>query len=94
MRRRGPFEQGRREDGTAPSASRRILVVDDNCDSADSLGMLLKFLGADVSIANDGPAALEALETYRPSVVFLGHRNAGDGWLRGRPTGTTIVRGS
>ena len=71
MRRRNPFEQGQREDGTAATASRRILVVDDNRDCADSLGMLLKFLGADVCIANDGPAALEALETYQPSVVFL-----------------------
>jgi CheY-like chemotaxis protein/two-component sensor histidine kinase len=71
MRRRGAFEQSRTEGGTAATASRRILVVDDNRDSADSLGMLLKFLGAEVCIANDGPAALEALETYQPSVVFL-----------------------
>jgi CheY-like chemotaxis protein len=33
--------------------------------------MLLKFLGAEVSTAHDGPAALEALKTYRPSVVLL-----------------------
>ena len=52
-------------------SSRRILVVDDNRDCADSLGMLLKFLGADVCTANDGLAALEALKTYRPTVVFL-----------------------
>jgi CheY-like chemotaxis protein len=71
MRRRSAFEQSRAEGGTAATASRRILVVDDNRDSADSLGMLLKFLGADVCIANDGPAALEALETCQPSVVFL-----------------------
>jgi CheY-like chemotaxis protein len=56
---------------TASVVPHRILVVDDNTHAADSLGMLLKFLGADVQIANDGPAALEALQTYRPAVVLL-----------------------
>ena len=49
----------------------RILVVDDNRDAADSLGMILKFLGADVRIARDGLEALEAVQTYDPSVVLL-----------------------
>lgn len=53
------------------ATARRILVVDDNSDSANSMGMLLKFLGADVHVAYDGPAALEALHSYRPSVVLL-----------------------
>lgn len=52
-------------------APRRILVVDDNRDSADSLEMVLQFLGADVQTVYDGPAALQALDSYRPSVVFL-----------------------
>src|SRR5712671_5480608 len=43
---------------------RRILVVDDNRDSADSLGMLLQLQGADVQVVHDGPAALAALATY------------------------------
>jgi PAS domain S-box-containing protein len=55
----------------ATVAPRRILVVDDSRDAADSLGLLLKFLGAEVHTAHDGPAALEALETHRPSVVLL-----------------------
>jgi two-component system CheB/CheR fusion protein len=49
----------------------RILLVDDNKDNADSLGMLLKFLGADVQIAYDGPSALEALKIFRPSLILL-----------------------
>jgi CheY-like chemotaxis protein/anti-sigma regulatory factor (Ser/Thr protein kinase) len=49
----------------------RILIVDDNRDAADSLGMLLKYLGADVTTVHDGPAALEALGSYRPSVMLL-----------------------
>jgi PAS domain S-box-containing protein len=51
--------------------SRRILVVDDNVDSATSLGMLLKYLGADIQVAHDGPAALASIESYRPDVVLL-----------------------
>lgn len=49
----------------------RILVVDDNRDSADSLGMLLQVLGADVQVVYGGASALAALDSYRPSVVFL-----------------------
>jgi len=49
----------------------RILIVDDNHDAADMLGLLLKMLGADVAVAHDGPRALEAIETHDPTVVFL-----------------------
>jgi signal transduction histidine kinase len=49
----------------------RILVVDDNRDAADSLGMLLGFLGAEVEIANDGEAALAAFARARPAAVLL-----------------------
>jgi signal transduction histidine kinase/ActR/RegA family two-component response regulator len=49
----------------------RVLVVDDNRDAAQSLGMLLKLLGAEVRIVNDGPSALAILPIYRPSVVLL-----------------------
>jgi PAS domain S-box-containing protein len=51
--------------------TRRILVVDDNVDSAATLGMLLKYLGADVHVVHDGAAALAALEKYRPDIVLL-----------------------
>jgi PAS domain S-box-containing protein len=50
---------------------RRILVVDDNQDSASSLGMLLKLLGADVHVVYNGPDALEAVVSYKPDVVLL-----------------------
>lgn len=49
----------------------RILVVDDNRDAADSLGMLLQCLGADVRVAHNGAEALEAVEAYQPAVVLL-----------------------
>jgi CheY-like chemotaxis protein/two-component sensor histidine kinase len=51
--------------------TRRILVVDDNDDSAESLAMLLKMSGNETDTANDGLAALAAVETFRPNVVLL-----------------------
>ncbi len=50
---------------------RRVLVVDDNRDAAESMGILLKLLGADVHVAYGGAEALEALPAYRPDVVIL-----------------------
>jgi CheY-like chemotaxis protein len=52
-------------------AGRRILVVDDNVDAAESLGALLRCLGAEVTTVHDGTAALEALRTQEPAVAVL-----------------------
>ena len=49
----------------------RILVVDDNLDAANSLGMLLKCMGADVAVADSGEACLEVVPSYRPSIMLL-----------------------
>lgn len=51
--------------------NRRVLVVDDNIDAALSLASLLNLLGADTRIVNNGPAALEILPRYRPTMVIL-----------------------
>jgi signal transduction histidine kinase/CheY-like chemotaxis protein len=74
-----PLLAERRSAGSGPgangqlvkSSARRILVVDDNVDAADSLAVLLRLLGNDVRIAHDGPAALEAAGAYWPDVVLL-----------------------
>ena len=50
---------------------KRVLVVDDNHDAADSLGMLLQFLGAEVMVVHDGHAALAAIPSFAPAVVLL-----------------------
>jgi PAS domain S-box-containing protein len=51
--------------------SARILVVDDNRDSADSLTAFLRLTGNDVYSAYDGVEAIEAAERHRPDVVLL-----------------------
>jgi PAS domain S-box-containing protein len=50
---------------------RRILVVDDNPDSADSLGMLLEVEGHEVETVYSSEKALERVAAYRPDVVLL-----------------------
>lgn len=52
------------------SPARRILVVDDNTDSAESLGELLALSGHDVRTAADGPAALRVFDEFHPDVVL------------------------
>jgi CheY-like chemotaxis protein len=59
------------DDSHTTLPSRRVLVVDDNFDAAESLGVLLRFLGAEVEVANDGQAALDVLTSFRPELVLL-----------------------
>jgi CheY-like chemotaxis protein len=55
----------------ATPAKCRILVVDDNRDSADSLAMLLRITGNEVHTARDGLEAVGAAGVFRPEVVLL-----------------------
>jgi CheY-like chemotaxis protein len=54
-----------------PVAPRRIVVADDNEDSARSFAMLLSFSGHEVRIAHDGAQALDTMRDFRPDVAFL-----------------------
>ncbi|MEP6790736.1 MAG: ATP-binding protein [Ramlibacter sp.] len=68
----GEAQDAERQAAQAASLGRRrVLVVDDNRDAAESLAMVLEMLGADVRVAHDGMAAIEAFGAYRPSVVLL-----------------------
>jgi len=49
----------------------RVLVIDDDHDVADSLVMLLETFGADVQVAYSGESGLDAVEAFRPRLVFL-----------------------
>jgi signal transduction histidine kinase/ActR/RegA family two-component response regulator len=53
------------------SPSRRILVVDDNVDAAETLAMLMRLSGHEVQTAHHGLAALEVARIFRPEVVLL-----------------------
>ena len=50
---------------------RRILVVDDNEDSAASLAMLLRADGHTVEVANDGERAVEVAAAFHPNTILL-----------------------
>ncbi|MCL5801380.1 MAG: ATP-binding protein, partial [Gammaproteobacteria bacterium] len=58
---------------TSTSAARklRILVVDDNVESAEAMAMLLRTLGHEVTAAHSGQQALNAAQQNMPEVVFL-----------------------
>jgi hypothetical protein len=78
----------------ANTTVRRILIVDDNRDAAESLAMLLKLTGHETHIAHDG---LEAVETAarvgaRPDIAR--HRLAEDQRLRGGPPNTKPAGGT
>ncbi len=56
---------------TSESYKTRILVVDDNEDSATSLAAMFDMLGHESHVAFDGIAAVEAAESFKPDVVLL-----------------------
>ena len=55
----------------APDEACRVLVVDDNVDSAQSMSLLLGLEGYQVDCAYDGEQALSRAEAFRPEVVLL-----------------------
>src|SRR6185437_16093635 len=55
----------------APSACFRVLVVDDNADTANGMAKLLKLSGHDVRVAHNGEQALNVAGEYRPEVMLL-----------------------
>ncbi|SHG70952.1 response regulator [Massilia sp. CF038] len=50
---------------------RRILIVDDNVDSAETLAALLGYYGHQVGIAHDGESAIAIASTTKPDIVFM-----------------------
>lgn len=82
---------------TAGGSSRKVLVVDDNRDSADSLCMILETLGHDVQVAYDGLEAVRVAETFRPEAILMDvsmpHLNGLEaaGQIRGQDWGRDIL---
>ncbi len=59
------------ENASSLSVPRRILVVDDNVDGAETIAMLLTLFGHTVKTVHNGPDALEAAHSFQPGVMFL-----------------------
>jgi PAS domain S-box-containing protein len=55
----------------APLPGRRVLIVDDNADSAETLAILLRRFGHEVRTAADGASALELARREPPDVALL-----------------------
>ncbi len=53
------------------SSWRRVLVIDDDRDSADSLAIMVRSTGAQAHVAYDGPSGLAALPRFKPQLVLL-----------------------
>jgi PAS domain S-box-containing protein len=66
-----PEQAAEENKAAASSPGRRILVVDDVRDSADSLATLLRLFGNDVRTAYEGRQALAVAAAYRPDLVLL-----------------------
>jgi CheY-like chemotaxis protein/two-component sensor histidine kinase len=81
----------------APAPRVRILLVDDNEDASLTLAMLLRMEGHDVTVARDGPEALQIARAFRPDAVLLDIGMPGmDGYevgrrLRADPTTADVV---
>jgi CheY-like chemotaxis protein len=69
----GPKKSAAKREARAKTSAppRRILIVDDNADSAESLALLLRHAGHHVETAYDGLSALAAAQARPPEVALL-----------------------
>jgi CheY-like chemotaxis protein len=63
--------RGQAKSHVASATPKRILVVDDNLDAADSLVMLLKFSGYTVAAAHTAEAGLALAQSFKPHFILL-----------------------
>lgn len=50
---------------------RRILIVDDNTDSVETMATLIRLSGHEIAVAHDGETALEKATSFQPEIVLL-----------------------
>ena len=53
------------------NGSKRVLIVDDNLDAAETLAMMLELLGQQTRQAHEGDGALKAAVEYKPELIFM-----------------------
>jgi signal transduction histidine kinase/CheY-like chemotaxis protein len=64
-------QDGDRVQRVYPGPACKVLVVDDNVDSAEMLAVLLRMKGNDVRVAYDGPSGVTAAIEYQPTVSLI-----------------------
>lgn len=57
--------------GAPPCVRKRVLVVDDNCDAADTLALMVEMLGHDVRRLYDPHEVVAEVARFRPELLFL-----------------------
>jgi signal transduction histidine kinase len=70
-----PLDTGAGSERTAlhasgPQVCRRVLIIEDNLDAAESLREVLEIGKHEVEVAHSGPDGIEKLRSFRPDVVF------------------------
>ncbi len=68
---RSPLPEAGHELAAQDTDGLRVLVVDDNVDSADSLSQVMRILGYRVAVAHDGVEAVEMAAGWKPAVALL-----------------------
>ncbi|MGN6527307.1 MAG: PAS domain S-box protein [Burkholderiaceae bacterium] len=70
----------------AAPVARRVLVIEDNVDAAESLALMLSTAGAECEVAHDGATGLEKARSWRPDAVVcdIGLPGALDGFAVAR----------
>lgn len=54
-----------------PKAERRVMIVEDNVDSARTLSLLIRHWGYESRVVYDGASALESAMEFKPAVILL-----------------------
>lgn len=66
-----PDDEGPRSKDVIPDPFLRVLIVDDNVDSARGLALIVELWGHQTLVAHDGPQALECATSFQPEVALL-----------------------
>jgi CheY-like chemotaxis protein len=66
-----PADRSAPAPATPKLARQRVLIIEDNQDTATMMDIMLKEWGQETRVAHDGPSALEVARQFRPQVVLL-----------------------
>jgi two-component system, chemotaxis family, CheB/CheR fusion protein len=64
-------EEARESSAEISATPHRVMIVDDNSDTVESVAEIVRSWGHEVAVAQDGPSALELASTFRPDIALL-----------------------